>query len=110
MFFDEITVAYNGERGLQKFHTQNVDLVITDIGMPVMNGIDMIKEIRKSDDTTPIIIISAHHEIAYLNEYAMLNISDSLLKPLELKTFLTVLERFADNPVQIIREKIDHVE
>ena len=108
MFFDEITVAFNGKKALQQFYGQPFDLVITDIEMPVMNGIDMIKEIRKSDDMMPILIITAHNENVYSHEYDMLNIKDSLLKPLELKTFLTVLERFADDSIQIKKEKTDY--
>ncbi len=108
MFFDEITVAFNGKKALQQFYGQPFDLVITDIEMPVMNGIDMIKEIRKSDDMMPILIVTAHNENVYSHEYDMLNIKDSLLKPLELKTFLTVLERFADDSIQIKKEKTDY--
>ena len=54
----EIVLAYNGEEGLEKIKTENPDLILLDIVMPVMDGITMLKELRKTDKDTPVIILS----------------------------------------------------
>ena len=64
--FSNIEVGVDGKDGLEKFKEQKFDLVITDINMPIMNGLEMIEEIKKIDKDIPVIIISAHSENNYL--------------------------------------------
>lgn len=54
-----IAVADNGQEGLDKFNTQKFDLIITDLSMPVMDGMTMIEKIRRIDTHIPIIITTA---------------------------------------------------
>ncbi len=54
-FVKEIILANNGEDGYDKFLTNNIDLVLSDYDMPKINGLEMIKKIRKSDKDIPII-------------------------------------------------------
>lgn len=59
-FFKEVITATNGEEGLE-IYTQNkneIDLVVTDITMPIMNGIDMIKNIKELNNELPIYVLS----------------------------------------------------
>ena len=58
-FFDNITVSYNGQEALDIYNKKDIDLILTDINMPVMDGITLIEHIRKQDDKTPIIILLA---------------------------------------------------
>jgi len=55
----EVVLCSNGEEGLATFKSQKFDLMLVDIMMPKMDGITMIKEIRRYDQRVPIIIISA---------------------------------------------------
>ncbi|HPS83597.1 MAG TPA: response regulator transcription factor, partial [Bacteroidales bacterium] len=55
----EVVLCSNGEEGLATFKSQKFDLLLVDIMMPKMDGITMIKEIRRYDQRVPIIIISA---------------------------------------------------
>lgn len=55
-------VAHDGLSGLQMVHVFNPDLLVLDIMLPKMNGFDICKEVRKFDNTTPILILSAKHE------------------------------------------------
>ena len=60
--FNSFYVANSGKEGLEKFLKLSVDIVITDIMMPEMTGLEMAKEIKKVDKTIPIIILSAFSE------------------------------------------------
>jgi len=65
-FFEEIYTAVDGADGFDKYkeHCQDIDLVITDINMPNMNGIEMIDKINASGlRKVPIVVLSAHNEV-----------------------------------------------
>jgi|GEM_PF-348148 len=99
-FFEDITVAVNGYEGLEKFK-QNKELkkelqfniIISDINMPKMNGIDMIKEIRDIDSMIDIIIMSAYSDKSYLAEAIKLNLVGYLYKPIEFDEFINILSK-----------------
>ena len=63
-------VAQNGQEGLELFkaHENEIDLIITDVNMPVMNGLDMVKEIKKININIPIIVATAFSNKEYLLE------------------------------------------
>ena len=66
-----VTTAYNGIQGLEKFNDSRPDLVMTDMMMPLMNGRDLIKEIRKNpvNNNIPIILTSSMTNVsAFTNE------------------------------------------
>ncbi len=54
----DVVLAYNGKEGLERIKFQKPNLVLLDIMMPVMDGITMLKELRKTDKETPVIILS----------------------------------------------------
>jgi len=60
--------AENGLQGLQLFKQQQPDIVITDIRMPVMNGLEMSQNIRNIDTEIPIVFLSAHSDTEMLQE------------------------------------------
>ncbi len=82
-FFDHITVVSNGKEGLVAFQKERIDIVLTDINMPVMSGIEMIEHIRKIDKTVPILILTAFNDTEYLLEAIKYNISGYVLKPIK---------------------------
>jgi len=90
-------VANNGEEGLKLFKNHHIDLIITDVQMPVMDGISMIKEIKTFEKNVPIIITTAFNETNYLIEALNLGINKYLLKPINLKELLS-------NIIQLIEE------
>ena len=81
-YFLEVIVAQNGKEGLEMFKNSQVDFVFTDISMPQMNGIEMIKEIRKFDEDVPVVVVSAYNESKYLFNSIKLSVCDYLFKPL----------------------------
>ncbi|MGM0623048.1 MAG: response regulator transcription factor [Campylobacterota bacterium] len=80
----EVFVAYNGLEGFELFeqHKDKIDIIVTDIKMPILDGIGMIKKIRQIDSLKPIIITSAHGESEYLYEAIDEGVASYILKPI----------------------------
>lgn len=98
-FFQKVIVAENGRQGLEKFssykeefHTYP-DIVMTDIRMPHMNGIEMTKQILSLHPEQIVIINSAHNESELLFELINMNISHFLLKPLQAQQLYQTLHK-----------------
>ncbi len=92
LLVDDIYVAKNGKEALELYHKHIPDMVITDIRMPYMTGLEMIREIRKTDLLTPIIITSAFNDSEYLLEAIDLGIKYYVLKPVLLEKLQAKIE------------------
>ncbi|MGM1050021.1 MAG: response regulator [Bacillota bacterium] len=77
--------AENGKLALEKLKDLPVDILITDISMPVMTGLELIAEARKIKPELKVIILSGFDDFAYLKEAMRLGIENYLLKPINLK-------------------------
>ncbi|EHB65202.1 MULTISPECIES: response regulator transcription factor [Paenibacillus] len=77
--------AENGRQALDKMMIIPVDILITDISMPVMTGLQLIEEARKLNRNLKVIILSGFDDFAYLKEGMRLGIENYLLKPINLK-------------------------
>jgi len=97
----ELYIAYDGQEGYDKYLKYKPDIIITDIKMPVASGIDMAKRIRETDETTPIIIISAYNTVDLLTESLNLDISGYLVKPIDNKKLFFMIS----NRAQVIIAK-----
>ena len=84
-------VASNGQEGYDLYILHSPDLIITDIQMPIMNGIDMIKKIRETDSLTPIIITTAYNETSYLLNAINSGVNRYLLKPIDFKILVDTI-------------------
>ena len=95
--FSKIEVAFDGNEALEKysnFHKTNneyPDLIITDIRMPNMDGIELIKHIYKENANQKIIVLSAHNESEYLIELVNLGIYRFILKPMDYNNFFEII-------------------
>ncbi len=97
-FFSDIVVAVDGEDGLDKFNSskKSFDIIITDVNMPKMNGLEMIGKIREKDDKVYIVIISAHKESGYFKESMSVGANEIMLKPIEIDKFLSLLSSLCE--------------
>ena len=77
--------AENGRQALEKMAVVPVDILITDISMPVMTGLELIEGARKLNRNLKVIILSGFDDFAYLKEGMRLGIENYLLKPINLK-------------------------
>ena len=92
-FFESVVVAVDGEDGFIKFQENDIDVVITDINMPKMNGLDMSAKIRELDEEVPIVVISAHNEDNFFIESIEIGINGYLLKPINIEQLTKLLYR-----------------
>ena len=81
--FEDITVAVDGEEGLEKFKNNKIDLVISDINMPNIDGIAMSKIIKQINNSIPIILLTAITNISTIKESIDIGIDSFINKPLE---------------------------
>lgn len=99
-YCNNVYEASDGKEGLEKYKKFQPDIIITDIKMPKLNGLEMIKEIRKRDKTTKIIIATAFLETSYLMKAVELGLIKYLVKPIMEDTLLSVLHSCTENIVQ----------
>lgn len=94
-FFKEVIPALNGKEGLQRYaqRKDDIDIIITDINMPYMNGIDFMAEIRKNDAQIPILICTAFNETEKIIRAIKLKVTDYILKPVQMSTTLHVISK-----------------
>ncbi len=89
----EIVVASNGAEGLDKFNNEDFDLIITDIAMPIMDGIEMIKNIREINKNIPILVTTAfgsgNKELSKLSEYEN---NSYVMKPVDLMQLVKAID------------------
>ncbi len=79
---ENIFIAQNGAEGLQAFETVKIDLVISDVMMPILDGLVMIEEIKKIDKKVPIILTTAFDSPEYFLKAIELNIDKYAIKPI----------------------------
>ena len=98
-FFKTVVIAVDGKEALtlyEEFYAKNnkkIDLVISDIQMPVMDGVELSEKLRAIDVEQPIIILSAHTDSEYLLRLINLGISKFLTKPIEHEDLMDILYR-----------------
>ncbi len=85
--------AVDGEEGIQQYKQYRPDLIITDIQMPRMNGLQMSASIRRIDTTIPIIVTSAYNDNHFLTEAIELGISGYIVKPVNLMNMMQTIEK-----------------
>lgn len=82
--FTDFDTACHGQEGFEAFREKTYDLVITDIEMPHMNGIEMSRAIRHINKDVPIVIISAYSNSNYFIEAISIGITHYILKPIKM--------------------------
>ena len=90
-------IAENGKAGLEAFIKHQPDLVITDIMMPVMDGLEMVEKIRGLDKMVKLVILSAYGEAEYFMDAITIGVNQFLLKPVETKKLTSLVEEFANS-------------
>src|SRR6185369_15652837 len=103
--------AENGEAGLALYRQHLPDIVITDINMPVMDGIQMGKEIKSLNPEAIIIAVTAHSDTSYLLGAIETGISSYVLKPVDFDKLFDAIARGVETVAmkRRIREQNDYI-
>lgn len=94
-FFGYVESANNGEEALKKYEQKKYDLVVTDLTMPKMDGLELVKHIKQIAEDQKIIVISAHSESQRLIELINLGVDGFLLKPINVPQMIQRLHTLA---------------
>ncbi|HBE78433.1 MAG TPA: DNA-binding response regulator [Firmicutes bacterium] len=105
--FDPVFGACNGVEALAILEQGAIDIMVTDVQMPKMNGIELIKEVKKRNYQMKIIVISGFAEFEYAQESIKLNVADYLLKPFASRRLLEILLRLKKQIEQEQAEKCE---
>ena len=102
MLFEHIDAAFDGEDGWQKYQKSSYDLVLTDISMPRMDGLELTRHIKEQDPMQKVAIVSAYNTADYLLQAIELGADGFILKPIKMDKMLVSIKKLAD---AIVAEK-----
>ncbi len=101
MFYENVFEASNGERALEVYKREKPHIILLDINIPKISGLEVARQIREKDLMTKIIILTAHSEKSFLLEAMSLRLTKYLFKPVNRKDLkqaldlaITELEKF----------------
>ncbi len=97
--FKKVLVGSDGKEGLDLFHTHKseIDLIITDIDMPNLDGIGFLSHVREEDPEIPVLIFTVFNDINQLIKTIKLKITDYIVKPMQLNTTLKIMHKILDD-------------
>lgn len=104
--FIHVEAAANGREGLEKYLIARHNIVITDIEMPNMNGLEFIREIKKINEEQEVVVISAYTEPEYLIESIRLGVSGYIIKPMNFEQILKMLQQSIDKISVFLQNEI----
>lgn len=105
-FFPDIKIAEDGKKALELFESYHedtntfFDLVMTDIRMPELDGIELSKKIYEMNPKQPIIVLSAYNDTKYLVDLINLGVEGFMQKPVSLEHLISALESFCQKVEQ----------
>lgn len=92
-----VAMAEDGEAAIKLIEHYNPEIILMDINMPFMNGLEIIERIRKTDKNTKIIIISGYDQFEYAQRSLELGVFSYLLKPINYRDFKNILIKAMDS-------------
>lgn len=107
--FEYLGEAEDGELGLKRIAELKPDIVVTDIKMPKLGGLEMCRGIRYESPDTLVLIMSGHDDFTFAQEAIRLNVHEYLLKPLTPVNLIKALNRAALT-ISARRERLDQID
>lgn len=90
---NNVLVAGNGHIGLELYNKYHPHVIITDIRMPIMTGLEMLEKIREVDDNVKVIVVSAHNDTQYFQQAINLGVDGFLLKPINVNNVIKQISK-----------------
>ncbi len=111
-FFKNVFIASNGEEGLQLFNNKKdeIDIIISDINMPNLSGIEMLKQIRIDNKDIPVIFATAYSESKFLLDAIKLNTAAYILKPYDVEDMILKIQQITKDVENSKLVKLQQVE
>ena len=93
--FKKLHVGSDGMAGLELFEEfkDEIDVVITDINMPKLNGLDMLDKIKEISPFTPMIITTAHNDVDFLHRAIDVGVTGYVTKPIDIRFLLEIVKK-----------------
>jgi len=95
-FFDEVISCPNGKEAYDRFLEKDIDLIITDLNMPIMGGIELGAKVKALNPTIPIIAISAYNDEEHLMNAFRVGFDDYLIKPIVYNDLVNAVARVSN--------------
>ncbi len=93
-----IRIAEDGEQGLRCFFEEKPDIVVADVMMPKMDGFEMVRRIRQTDTTTPVLFLTARSAVKDVVEGFELGANDYLRKPFGMQELIVRIKALVNKP------------
>lgn len=87
-----VEVARNGREALDILSREKFDVIVLDVRMPVMDGLAALREIRRADSITPVLLLTGHADLACVTEAMKSGGTDYLLKPCSVGELISAIE------------------
>lgn len=97
--------AENGEEGIEVIKRANPDVIITDIRMPIMDGLEMLKKLYAQGCNAKAIVLSAYSEFEYARQAIRLGVTEYLLKPIDVQELFRAVQQVTQDKEKEIRQK-----
>ncbi len=97
-FFGKVYTAADGAEGLKTYleNSDDIDVIISDINMPKLTGIEMLKKIREVNSSLPVIFATAYSDNEFLSDAIKLKVHDYIIKPIDIRNLLAVMNDLAN--------------
>jgi DNA-binding response OmpR family regulator len=110
-YFSKVYIAEDGREALDIYHDKKPDVLLLDISMPFMDGLEVAKAVREENKEIPIIMLTAHSEQTKLMRAVNLKLEEYLLKPINegnlRKVILKVINEIQNRDIILLKEKLE---
>lgn len=103
--FSVVGDAENGQEALEKVEALEPDVILTDIRMPYMDGLSLAERVRQRYPSIKIVIFSGYDEFEYAKQAIKLNVTEYILKPVNVEELTAILKRIKSNLDEEIEQK-----
>lgn len=100
-FTEQVISASSGEEAMEVYEKFHPDIIICDINLPGISGIDFVKWLRAKDETTQVFLLTAYTDKEYLLDAIKLNLVDYLIKPIDFDILIKTIKYAADKVIEL---------
>ncbi len=105
----QLEIAHSGREAIEKAELFRPELVMMDIKMPGINGLEALSEIRRMDTAAILIVLTAYENFSYAQEAIRLNVYDYLVKPINKTRLLELIDRARQQLTKLRKERLDEL-